>query len=219
MFKGKEFNFNIIEFDRTKKRILAGRKEIATKEADAKRNEIFSKIEIGRSVEGTVSRLVDFGAFIDLGGGIDGLIHVSELSWRRVRKPSDILSIGDNVKATVIKFDPEKGKISLTLKDVSANPWNNIAEKYPIGEIIEGEVARLVPFGAFITLEEGIDGLVHISQIADRHITRPEEELTLGETIKVKVMEIDAENKKISISKREADLILNPLPEPVSETE
>jgi 4-hydroxy-3-methylbut-2-enyl diphosphate reductase len=210
VFKGKEFNFNIIEFDRSKKRILAGRKELAAKEADEKRSEIFTKIEVGQSLEGTVSRLVDFGAFIDLGGGVDGLIHVSELSWKRVRKPSDILAIGDNVKATVIKFDPEKGKISLSLKDINANPWNNVTEKYPVGEIVEGKVARLAQFGAFITLEEGIDGLVHISQIADRRIAKPDEELTLGEIIKVKVVEIDIENKKISLSKREADLILNP---------
>jgi len=208
-FKGKEFNFNIIEFDRAKKRIVAGRKELAVKEVEERRTEIFGSIEVGKTVTGTVSRLVDFGAFIDL-GGVDGLIHVSECSWKRVRKPSDVLSIGDSVTATVIQVDPEKGKISLSLKDVASNPWNGITDRYPIGEIVEGTIARLASFGAFVTLEEGIDGLVHISQIADRHIVKPDEELTVGQTIQVRVMEIDLDNHKISLSKREADAILYP---------
>jgi len=217
-FKGQEFNFNIIEFDRSKRRIVAGRRELAAKEAEEKRNEVFSKIEVGNTIEGTVSRLVDFGAFVDL-GGVDGLIHVSEVSWKRVRKPSDVLNIGDKVVATVINADPEKGKISLSLKDIAANPWNGITEKYPVDKIVEGTVARLAPFGAFVTLEDGIDGLVHISQIADRRITKPEEELSPGQTIQVKVMEIDLENQKISLSKREADYILNPPPATASEEE
>ncbi|MCL1883029.1 MAG: 30S ribosomal protein S1 [Defluviitaleaceae bacterium] len=210
-FKGKEFNFNIMEFDRSKRRIVAGRRELAVKEADEKRNEVFGKLEVGTTVEGIVSRLVDFGAFVDL-GGVDGLIHVSEVSWKRVRKPSDVLSVGDKVEATVINIDSEKGKISLTLKDIDSNPWNGITEKFPIGEIVEGTVARLAQFGAFVTLEDGIDGLVHISQIADRHITKPDEELSPGQKIQVKVLEIDLENRKISLSKREADEILNPQP-------
>ena len=115
--------------------------------------------------------------------------------------------------ATVISFDPEKGKISLTLKDINSNPWNGIEQKYPVGSIVDGTVARLSTFGAFVTLEEGVDGLVHISQIADRHIAKPDEELTPGEVIQVKVMDIDIENQKISLSKREADYILNPPPE------
>jgi 4-hydroxy-3-methylbut-2-enyl diphosphate reductase len=211
-FKGKEFNFNIIEFDRSKKRIVAGRRELAAKEADEKRKEIFAKIEAGASVEGTVSRLVDFGAFVDL-GGVDGLIHVSEVSWKRVKKPSDVLKVGDKVTAFVLSVDPEKGKISLTLKDIKSNPWNGIEDRFPVGDIVEGTVARLATFGAFVTLEDGIDGLVHISQIADKHITKPDEELTPGQKIQVRVMEIDLENQKISLSKREADAILNPPPE------
>jgi 4-hydroxy-3-methylbut-2-enyl diphosphate reductase len=211
VFKGKEFNFNIIEFDRSKRpmRLVAGRNDLAVKEAEDAKKEIFGKIEVGSTVEGIVSRLVDFGAFVDF-GGVDGLIHVSEVSWKRVRRPSDVLSIGDKVNATVVQIDPEKGKISLTLKDIKSDPWAGIAEKYPVGEIVEGTVARLAQFGAFVTLEEGIDGLVHISQIADRRINKPDEELTPGQSIQVKVMDIDLENRKISLSKREADAILNP---------
>ena len=208
-FKGKEFNFNILEFDRSKRRIVAGRKELAIVEASQRRDEIFSTIEVGKRVEGVVSRLVDFGAFVDL-GGVDGLIHVSEVSWKRVRKPSDVLSAGDKVTVTVIAIDPEKNKISLSLKDVSNNPWSGIAEKYPVGDIIEGTVVRLAPFGAFINLEDGIDGLVHISQIADRHVAKPDDELTPGQRVHVKIMDVDQENQKISLSKREADAVLYP---------
>lgn len=213
-FKGKEFDFNIIEFDRSKRpmRLVAGRRELAIKKAEEERNEIFGKIEVGTTIEGTVSRLVDFGAFVDL-GGVDGLIHVSEVSWKRVRKPSDVLSVGDKVNATVISIDPAKGKISLSLKDSASNPWNGIEERFPVGSIVDGTVARLATFGAFVTLEDGIDGLVHISQIADRRIAKPDEELTPGQVIQVKVMDIDLENQKISLSKREADYILTPPPE------
>jgi len=208
-FKGKEFNFHILEFDRSKRRIVAGRKELAVTEAKEKRDKVFGSIDIGSRVKGTVSRLVDFGAFVDL-GGVDGLIHVSEVSWKRVRRPSDVLKAGDEVEATVIAIDPEKGKISLSLKDVTANPWNGITEKYPIGEIVTGTVVRLASFGAFVTLEEGVDGLVHISQIADKHVAKPEDELTPGQEIQVRVMEIDIDSQKISLSKREADAVLYP---------
>ncbi|MCL2840734.1 MAG: 30S ribosomal protein S1 [Defluviitaleaceae bacterium] len=208
-FKGKEFTFEILEFDRSKRRIVAGRKELAIAEANQRRDEIFNNVEVGSQVTGTVSRLVDFGAFVDL-GGVDGLIHVSEVSWKRVRRPSDVLKAGDEVTATVIGIDPEKGKISLTLKDINTNPWNGIEERFPIGEIVEGKVARLAPFGAFVNLAEGIDGLVHISQIADKHVVKPEDELTPGEVIQVRVLDIDLENQKISLSKREADAILYP---------
>ncbi|MCL2216915.1 MAG: 30S ribosomal protein S1 [Defluviitaleaceae bacterium] len=208
-FKGKEFSFHILEYDRSKRRIVAGRKELAVNEANQRRQEVFGDLEVGQQIKGTVSRLVDFGAFIDL-GGVDGLIHVSEVSWKRVRRPSEVLAVGDEITATVIAIDSEKGKISLTLKDITTNPWNGITEKYPLGEIVEGTVARLASFGAFITLEDGIDGLVHISQIADKHVNKPGDELTPGQKIQVRVMDIDLENHKISLSKREADAILYP---------
>jgi 4-hydroxy-3-methylbut-2-enyl diphosphate reductase len=208
-FKGKELDFQILELDRSKRRIVAGRKELAINEANKRREEIFGNLEVGQHVTGTVSRLVDFGAFIDL-GGVDGLIHVSEVSWKRVRRPSDVLTVGDEVTATVIGIDPGKGKISLTLKDIATNPWNGIFEKYPINSIVEGTVVRLAPFGAFVALEDGIDGLVHISQIADKHIAKPDEELTPGQVIQVSILDIDIDNHKISLSKRAADAILYP---------
>jgi len=196
--------FDILEFDRSKRRIVGGRKDIAAKEAQQRREELFSRLEVGQQVEGTVSRLVDFGAFVDL-GGVDGLVHVSEASWNRIRKISDVLGVGDLVTAYVIAIDPEKGKISLSLKDAKANPWNNIAEKYPVGKILHGTVVRLATFGAFVNLEEGIDGLVHISQLADKHVVKPDDVVKTGQVINVKVVAVDEEHNRISLSKREAD--------------
>ena len=204
VFKGKEFTFNILEFDRSKRRIVAGRRELANAEHKARREELFSSLEVGQKIEGTVSRITDFGAFIDL-GGVDGLVHISELAWRRVRKVSDVLSVGDPVVVTVIDVNPEKNKISLTLKDINNNPWTNIAEKYPVGSLIEGKVVRMAAFGAFVNLEDGVDGLVHVSQIAEKHVAKPEDELSVNQVITVKVTDVDEENKKISLSKKHAD--------------
>jgi len=206
-FKGKEFNFQILELDRSKRRIVAGRKELAQQEAQQRRDEIFGTIQVGARIKGTVSRLVEFGAFIDL-GGVDGLIHVSELAWKRVRKPADILQIGQEIEVTVIAIDPEKGKISLSLKDPEANPWKDLESRFPVDTIVDGTVVRFAPFGAFIKLAEGVDGLVHISQIANRHITKADEELTIGQEIKVLVTAVDTETNKISLSKKQADIEL-----------
>jgi len=203
-FKGKECEFLILEFDRSKRRIVAGRKELAAAEQQKQGEELFSTLYVGQRVEGTVNRIVDFGAFIDL-GGVDGLVHISELAWRRVHDVSDILQVGDKVNVTVIDINPAKNKISLSLKDAEANPWNKVPEKYPVGNIVQGKVVRMAAFGAFVMLEDGVDGLVHISQIADRHVARPEDELSVGQIISVKVTDIDVDSHKISLSKREAD--------------
>ena len=203
-FKGMTLNFNILEYDRSKRRIIAGRRELAAQEQKARREELFATLEIGQKIEGKVSRITDFGAFIDL-GGVDGLVHISELAWRRVRKVSDVLSAGEDVVVTVIDINPEKNKISLSLKDINNNPWNNISEKYPVDSLVEGIVVRMATFGAFVNLEDGIDGLVHISQISDKHVAKPQDVLSEGEVITVKVTEVDEENKKISLSKKLAD--------------
>jgi len=209
-FKGKEFDFEILEFDRSKRlRIIAGRRELAAKEAEERHNAVFSNIAVGQYMEGTVSRIVDFGAFIDL-GGIDGLVHVTELSWNRVRKVTDVLNVGDKVNAIVKDFHPESGKISLSLKDAKDNPWTDILEKYPVGEIVRGTVVRFATFGAFVNLEEGIDGLIHISKIADKRVIKAADELEIGQEVDVQVVSVDLETKKISLSKRDADAILNP---------
>ena len=202
--KGQVFNFNILEFDKSKRRIVAGRKELAGKEYAENRAKIFETVHAGDKIDGTVTRITDFGAFVDI-GGVDGLIHVSEMSWSRIKKVTDVLSVGANVTATVLDVNPEKGKISLSLKDVTNDPWNNITERYPIGSIVGGKVVRMASFGAFVELEPGIDGLVHISQIADKHVVKPEDELKIGEIITIKITDINTDSKKISLSKKAAE--------------
>ena len=203
-FVGNSYDFEILEFDksRARTRIVAGRKALAQKEIDEKRAKVFEAINVGDRIEGTVSRIVEFGAFVDL-GGVDGLIHISEMSWGRVKKVTDVLKVGDKVTVTVLDVNPEKGKISLSLKDLNADPWNTAAEKYAVGNVVTGKVVRMVPFGAFVELEEGVDGLVHISQIAYKHVEKPEDELTVGQEIQAKVTELDLDNKKISLSIKE----------------
>ena len=204
VFKGKELEFNIIELDKVKRRFIGGRKALIEKEILEKKAALFEKLEVGSKVTGKVSRITDFGAFVDL-GGVDGLIHISEMSWGRITNPKEVLKEGQEVEVIILDVDKEKGKISLSLKDSSNNPWATATEKYPVGSVTEGKVVRMVPFGAFIELEAGVDGLVHISQIANKHVEKPEDELKIGEMIKVKVLEVNAEQKKISLSKRKAE--------------
>lgn len=203
-FLNHEYNFNIIEFNRVKRKVVGGRKELAEKEMNINKEELFSKLSVGQTVTGTVSRIADFGAFVDL-GGIDGLVHISQLSWGRVNHPKDILKEGQVIEAVVLDMNLEKSKISLSLKDPDKNPWNIASSKYEIGSTVEGKVVRMLPFGAFVELEPGIDGLIHISQISNKHVVKPEDELSIGDIIKVKILEINNENKKISLSKKEAD--------------
>lgn len=203
-YVGTELTFNIIELDKSKRRYIGGRKALLAKEAEEKKAAVFASIEVGKKVTGTVSRITDFGAFVDL-GGVDGLIHISEMSWGRISNPKEVLAEGDTVEVVVLDVDKEKSKISLSLKDVTPNPWTLAADKYVVGSIVEGKVVRMVPFGAFIELEPGVDGLVHISQIANKRVEKPEDELKIGEIIKVKVIDVNAEQKKISLSKKEAD--------------
>lgn len=211
VYKGTTLNIKILELDKTKRRIVGGRKELARAEEEARRAEVFAKLENGQKVSGTVSRIVDFGAFVDL-GGVDGLIHISEMSWGSIRNPKEVLKEGQTVTVVVLDVNREKGKIALSLKDVSEDPWKNIEERYQKGQIVTGKVARIAPFGAFVELEEGVDGLVHISQISAKRIEHCEDELTPGEEIKVMIMELDPAKRKISLSKKEVDT-----PTPVAE--
>lgn len=203
-FKGKEFDFNIIEFNREKRRVIAGRRDLIQAQENEAKAKIYGTLKAGDKVEGTVSRLVDFGAFVDL-GGVDGLIHISQISWGRIKKASDVLKKGDKVTVTILEIDPSKNKISLSLKDATQNPWNTINEKYSIGDVIEGNVVRLVDFGAFVEIEPGIDGLVHISQISRKHVAKPEDALSIGQKISAKITEMDANSRKISLSIKEIE--------------
>ncbi|HEY8498377.1 MAG TPA: S1 RNA-binding domain-containing protein, partial [Limnochordales bacterium] len=158
----------------------------------------------GQVVEGVVRRLTDFGAFIDLGGGVEGLLHISEMAWSRVRHPSDVLKEGQTIKVMVLNVDRERERISLGLKQVLPNPWDTVNERYHVGDVVEGEVTRLVDFGAFVRLEDGIEGLVHISQLADHHVTKPQEVVSPGQQVRVRILSVDQAARRIGLSLREA---------------
>lgn len=193
----------VTEYDKDKRKIVLSRKEFLRLEREKSEGEVFSTIQEGQKVKGEVKRLTDFGAFVDI-GGVDGLIHVSELSWKRIKHPSEVVKPGQIVEAIVLKVDTEKKKISLGLKQTTAEPWTLVPTKYAIGEIIDVKVARFADFGAFVELEPGIDGLVHISQISDKRIAKPADALKIGETVKAKIVDIKFEEKKISLSIKEA---------------
>ena len=196
--------FQILKMDKVRGNIVVSRRVVLEETRAESRAELIDAIKEGSVLDGVVKNITDYGAFIDL-GGVDGLIHISEMSWGRISNPKEVLSEGDTVEVVVLDVDKEKSKISLSLKDVTPNPWTMAAEKYVVGSVVEGKVVRMVPFGAFIELEPGVDGLVHISQIANKRVEKPEDELKIGETIKVKVIDVNAEQKKISLSKKEAE--------------
>lgn len=193
----------VTEYDKDKRKVVLSRKEFLRLEREKSEVEVFSTIQEGQKVKGEVKRLTDFGAFVDI-GGVDGLIHVSELSWKRIKHPSEIVKVGQIVEAIVLKVDAEKKKISLGLKQTTAEPWTLVPTKYAIGDIIDVKVARFADFGAFVELESGIDGLVHISQISDKRIAKPADALKIGQIVKAKIVDIKLEEKKISLSIKEA---------------
>lgn len=202
-FVGKVLKVKVIEFDREKQKVVLSRKEVEKEEAKAKEEKLWNSLEVGQKRSGVVSRLAKFGAFVDL-GGVDGLIHNSDLSWKRVNNPSEVVNVGDKVEVYVIDFDKEKGRISLGLKDKEEDPWNSVDGKFKPDDIVDGTVVRLMDFGAFVELEPGIEGLVHVSQISDENITKPSQVLKINDKVKVKVLDVNKEEKRISLSIKEA---------------
>lgn len=207
-FVGKQLDVKIIELNKQKNKIVFSRKVVMEKENEKKRQLLWESIKEGDLIDGEVKRLTNFGAFVDI-GGVDGLIHISDLSWGRIKHPSEIVKPGDKIKVIILNLDKDKNRISLGLKQMTPEPWENVEEKYHVGDIIEGIIARLTNFGAFVQLEPGMDGLVHISQISHKHIAKPSEEVTIGQQVKVKILNIDKENKRISLSIKEAIENLN----------
>lgn len=198
-YKGKELELKIIEIEPSENRLILSHKEIVKVARDAKKAETLSNLVVGDFVEGKVARLTNFGAFVDL-GGIDGLVHVSEISFERVNKPSDALKVGESVKVKVLSIDSEKNRISLSIKQTLPQPWDNIAEKVAEGDVLEGTVKRLTSFGAFVEIFPGVEGLVHISQISHKHIATPNEVLTSGEVVKVKVLNVHPDEHRLALS-------------------
>lgn len=200
-FVGNTYRFKIIEFDPNpeNRKIILSRRVVLEEEEKAAREQFWANIEEGQVLKGRVQRIANFGAFVDL-GGVDGLLHISEMGWGRVKQPTDVVSVGDEIEVYVLSADREKGKISLSLKKLISNPWDNAAEKYPAGSVHTGKVVRIAPFGAFVALEDGVDGLVHISQIAWEHVDKVEDALSIGQEVQVKVLEVDEDRKRISLS-------------------
>lgn len=202
-FVGKTLDAKIIDLNKGKKKVVFSRKAVIAQENEKKRKLLWQNIDKGSVIEGEVKRLTNFGAFVDI-GGIDGLVHISDLTWGRVGHPSEVVQIGDKIKVKVIDFDQDKSKVSLSLKLTAPEPWTAVDEKYNVGDIVQGKVVRLADFGAFIELEPGLDGLVHISQISDKHISKPSQEVHVGQVVDVKILEINKESKRISLSIKEA---------------
>ena len=198
-YKGQELELKIVELEPSENRLILSHKEIVQQEREANKKAVLDKLVVGDVVEGKVARLTNFGAFIDL-GGVDGLVHVSEISFERVGKPSDVLKVGQDVKVKVLAVDPEKDRISLSIKQTLPQPWDNITEKVAEGDVLEGNVKRLTSFGAFVEVFPGVEGLVHISQISHKHIATPNEVLASGEKVKVKVLNVNAEEHRLALS-------------------
>ena len=198
---GKPVQLKITEVNRARRRAIGSIRAVNAETRKAAQEKIWSEIEVGKKYHGVVKSLTSYGAFVDI-GGVDGMVHVSELSWNRIKTPADVVKVGDEIDVYVISFDPEKHKISLGYKTAEMNPWNQFMTNYSVGDVVDAKIVKLMTFGAFAEILPGVDGLIHISQIADRRIGKPEDVLSEGQDVKVKITDVDAENKRISLSIR-----------------
>lgn len=198
---GKTVKLKITEVNRARRRAIGSIRAVNAEARKAAQEKIWSEIEVGKKYHGVVKSLTSYGAFVDI-GGVDGMVHVSELSWNRIKTPADVVKVGDEIDVYVISYDPEKRKISLGYKTAEMNPWNQFMTKFAVGDVVDAKVVKLMTFGAFAEIIPGVDGLIHISQIADRRIGKPEDVLSEGQEVRVKITDVDAENKRISLSIR-----------------
>ena len=212
---GKTVQLKITEVNRARRRVIGSIRAVNAEERKANREKIWAEIEEGKKYQGVVKSLTSYGAFVDI-GGVDGMVHVSELSWNRIKNPAEVVKVGDEIEVFVISFDADKKKISLGYKTAEMNPWNQFMTNYQVGDVVTAKVAKLMTFGAFAEIIPGVDGLIHISQIADKRIGKPEDVLAEGQEVQVKITEVDAENKRISLSIRA--LLETPAAEEAEET-
>lgn len=196
-FADQEIEFVISEFNPRRNRIIGDRRQILVADRAKKQKELFEKLQVGDSIEGVVKNVTDFGAFVDL-GGVDGLLHISEMSWGRVENPKKVFKVGENLK--VLIKDINDTKVALSLKFPETNPWANAAEDYAVGTVVEGKVARMTDFGAFVELAPGVDALLHVSQISRAHVDKPSDVLSVGQMITAKVVDLNEADRKISLS-------------------
>ena len=202
-YQGQEIEFVISEFNPRRNRVIGDRRQLLVAERAEKQKELFERLKVGDTVEGTVKNVTDFGAFIDL-GGVDGLLHISEMSWGRVENPKKIFHVGDEVK--VLVKDINDTKVALSLKFPETNPWAHADEDYAVGTVITGKVARMTDFGAFVELAPGVDALLHVSQISRAHVEKPSDVLSVGQEITAKIVDLNEEEKKISLSMKALEL-------------
>ncbi|STC95676.1 30S ribosomal protein S1 [Corynebacterium renale] len=201
---GQELEAKIIELDKHRNNVVLSRRAYLEQTQSEVRSEFLHQLQKGQVRKGVVSSIVNFGAFVDL-GGVDGLVHVSELSWKHIDHPSEVVSVGDEVTVEVLDVDLDRERVSLSLKATQEDPWRVFARTHAVGQIVPGKVTKLVPFGAFVRVEEGIEGLVHISELAQRHVEVPDQVVSVGEEIMVKVIDIDLDRRRISLSLKQAD--------------
>ena len=198
-YKGQELELKIIEIEPSENRLILSHRAVVEKQREAQREEALKTLQAGDVVEGKVARLTNFGAFVDL-GGIDGLVHVSEISYDRVEKPADVLKVGQEVMVKILSVDADRERVSLSIKATLPEPWDGIEEKAPQGAVLDGKVKRLTSFGAFVEVFPGVEGLVHISQISHQHIATPNDVLKVGQEIKVKVLDVRPDEKRLALS-------------------
>ncbi|WP_100010781.1 30S ribosomal protein S1 [Lentibacillus sediminis] len=203
-YQGKTLQVKIEDLNKEQNRIILSHRAVVEEEAEAKRNDVLQALEEGQVLEGTVQRLANFGVFVDI-GGVDGLVHISQLAHEHVENASDVVSEGDKIKVEVLAVDRDNGRISLSHKNTIPGPWEGIEERIAKGDVLEGTVKRLVNFGAFVEIQPGVEGLVHISQIATRHIGTPQEVLEIGQKVNVKVLDVNETEERISLSIKELE--------------
>ena len=201
---GQELDAKIIELDKNRNNVVLSRRAYLEQTQSEVRSEFLHQLQKGQVRKGVVSSIVNFGSFVDL-GGVDGLVHVSELSWKHIDHPSEVVTVGDEVTVEVLDVDLDRERVSLSLKATQEDPWRVFARTHAVGQIVPGKVTKLVPFGAFVRVEEGIEGLVHISELAQRHVEVPDQVVNVGEEAMVKVIDIDLERRRISLSLKQAD--------------
>jgi small subunit ribosomal protein S1 len=198
-FMGQTLECKVIELNRSRNNVVLSRRAVLEEERKEVREQILGRLEPGQVVEGKISNIVDFGAFVDL-DGIDGLIHISELSWSHVNHPSEVVAIGDTVRIKVLDIDRDRQRISLGLKQTQEDPWQRVISTHRPGDVLEGQVTKVVAFGAFVEILPGVEGLVHISELADHHVENPSEVVEPGTSLNVKILEIDEERRRLSLS-------------------
>lgn len=203
-YVGQDLECKIIEINRGRNNVVLSRRAILEEKHREERREILARLEKGQILTGKISSVVDFGAFVDL-GGVDGLIHISELSWTRINHPSEVVSVGDEVKVQVLDVDMERERVSLGLRQTQEDPWREQVSKYSVGDVIKGSVSKLVSFGAFVEIGEGVEGLMHVSELSDERVESPEEVVRVGEEVEARIIDIDLDRRRVNLTLRKAE--------------